>query len=136
MAGNWMILSPDGGSLPVSTEGFLAAAADRWGTSAQLFTETGSDRDVDATVMVPSPGEHGFAVRHFRTGELISTDGYFEQAAEVAAWIRSLLPEATDVPVWLVDAAYEGHVFLTPGISAEQVRQSWVEHGEDDPALS
>ena len=63
---------------------------------------------------------------------MISVDGTPEQAAEVAAWVRSLLPNP-NLDLWILDNHLSGHTVLFPGITPEQVLDNWVDHREHDP---
>jgi hypothetical protein len=35
--------------------------------------------------------------------------------------------------VWAVDEAYNGHVELTPGMTADDIKAGWVDHAENPP---
>ena len=72
-------------------------------------------------------------ISHFADGRLISVDGAdFEEAVEIAAWVRSLNSDP-DVVLWFTSSAFDGHTVLTPGITPQQVLERWVDHREHDP---
>ncbi len=132
-----IITSPT--SVPLlSADEFVAAAIERYGQSARVIGDTGTP-NTDQAVDVTRPGEPGFQIDHDRSGDSIRCDGMREQNAEVAAWIRSLLP--ADFPRLIAfDQAWTWHVDLTHGITAEEVLANEISHddpswGEGDPDL-
>ncbi|WP_279745280.1 hypothetical protein [Rothia aeria] len=90
------------------------------------------DRLTDADIII-TPDGASTIISHFADGRLISVDGAdFEEAVEIAAWVRSLNPDP-DVVLWFTSSAFDGHTVLTPGITPQQVLEQWVDHREHDP---
>lgn len=90
------------------------------------------DRLTDAR-LTTTPDGASTIISHFADGRLISVDGAdFEEAVEIAAWVRSLNPDP-DVVLWFTTSAFDGHTVLTPGITPQQVLDQWVDHREHDP---
>ena len=56
----------------------------------------------------------------------------FEEAADIAVWVRSLNPDP-DLVLWFTTNVFDGHTVLTPGITPQQVIEQWVDHREHDP---
>ena len=75
-------------------------------------------------------------VSHFRDNKLISADGAldFEEAANIAAWVRSLNPDP-NLMLWFTTTVFDGHTVLTPDITPQQVIDQWVNHTEHDPYI-
>ncbi|MBO3725862.1 hypothetical protein J5X07_12670 [Actinomyces bowdenii] len=88
----------------------------------------------DAALDVHPPTASSFIIDHFHKDHMISVDGTPEQAAEVAAWVRSLLPNP-NLDLWILDNHLSGHTVLFPGITPEQVLDNWVDHREHDPYI-
>ena len=83
--------------------------------------------------LITTPDGASTIISHFTDGRLISVDGAdFEEAVEIAAWLRSLNPDP-DVVLWFTSSAFDGHTVLTPGITPQQVLEQWVDHREHDP---
>ena len=90
------------------------------------------DRETDVEILLDPDGASTI-VSHFSDGQLISVDGAdFEEAAEIAVWVRSLNPDPSLV-LWFTTDNFDGHTVLTPGITPQQVIEQWVDHREHDP---
>jgi hypothetical protein len=87
----------------------------------------------DLTIRYDRPGESMFHIFHDRQGDTISTDGTPEQAAEVALWARSLVPDDPGGRIWLVDEMFNGHAELVPGMTVDELEAAWVDHGQHPP---
>ncbi|HEY0216755.1 MAG TPA: hypothetical protein VGC57_10225, partial [Cellulomonas sp.] len=78
-------------------------------------------------------------IDYWRDRTAITTDGTIPQRAEVAAWVRSLLP--ADAPRLIAfDTGWFSHVELVHGITAEDFLANVVDHSvpgwnEGDPDL-
>ncbi len=90
------------------------------------------ERPMDVAVQIDRAGEPEYQILRSREGEVVFTDGTPEQAAEVALWIRSLLPDDPGGRIWMVDQGYSGHVELVPGMTVDDVKAGWVEHDNSD----
>lgn len=120
---NMVVLSPDD-VLRLERERFRTEALAEFGSSTVV-----TEQD---TVQINRPTEPFFQI--FYLGEeAVSTDGTPEQAIEVAMWVRSLLPDDPGGRIWMVDQGFSGHVELTPGMTADDVKANWVEH---DPSAA
>lgn len=120
---NMVVLSPDN-VFHLDRERFKSEALARFGEQIVL-----TEQD---TVQIDRSTEPFFQI--FYLGEeAISTDGTPEQAAEVALWVRSLLPDDPGGRIWMVDQGYSGHVELAPGMTVDDIKTGWVEHDENSP---
>lgn len=109
----------------VGLDEFREASKD-WGSAEFFLTQDSST--ADASIVIERPGEPPFQIRHFTSGQLISTDGTPEQSAEVAVWAANAFPPNEGGEVWLTDQAYTGHVVLRPGMTVEDIRRDWMDH--------
>lgn len=132
LSGGVRIYSPDG-VLEISREQFEHAAGDHFSPHVLVMSSGGPHSD-DVTAVVRRPGEQWFSIVHARDGKSISTDGDVEQCAEVALWVRSLLPDMPAGRIWMADAGFSGHVDLRPGMSPADTKSQWVSHEEHQPA--
>lgn len=117
----------------VSRDVFEREVKLRFGDDVELIPSPDDFPD-DVTALVQRAGEPLFQVFHDRDGESMSTDGTDDQAAEVALWIRSLLPDDPLGRIWMTDEGLNGHVELVPGMTVEDLRSGWVDH-EDEPVV-
>jgi hypothetical protein len=127
-----IVCSPDD-ALHVPRELFEKWARTKFGKEAAILAISDESRPKDVTVQISRPGEASFQVFHSRKGTTISTDGTPEQAAEVALWVRSMLPQDPGGRIWLVDEGYNGHAELIPGMTVEELNAAWVRHSEASP---
>jgi hypothetical protein len=124
-------------SVPLATAGqFRDAALARF---APRVREIAPSADVAVCVDVSRPGEPGFLVELTSDLTTVRSDGTAHQDAEVAAWVRSLVP-APSVRLIGFDPSWTWHVELVPGASAEQVLGGRVDHSapgwaDGDPDL-
>ncbi|GAA1571336.1 hypothetical protein GCM10009804_29670 [Kribbella hippodromi] len=131
---NIVILSPDVDGLDLAKERFEEAVVVGFGAEVtSLVQRAGHESPVDVAARIDRSGEPVFQICHFRTRDSISTDGSAEQAIEVMLWLRSVLPEEPAGRIWAVDEAYNGHVELTPGMTADDIRSGWIDHAENPP---
>lgn len=112
---------PDGPSFPVHD--IWERARERWGDVVKSVHRS-EDGNV-LTIDFEPEGEPGYSIRVQSSGEALSTDGAPQQAAAVAVWARSLLPDAVPAEVWFYDD--HGHVVLTPSLRADEFWQHYVE---------
>ena len=101
------------------TDTFLSEGKRHWpDCKAKL---AGSDTLKTDADIVLNPDGASTIISHFRHGRLISVSGAdFEEAAEIAAWARSLNPDPNLV-LWFTTNVFDGHTVLTPGITPQQV---------------
>lgn len=113
---------------------FLFEANKRWPGSRVLQWGEG-ERETDVDVII-NPDDMAVTVSHFRDNKLISADGVldFEEAADIAAWVRALNPDPNLV-LWFTTSVFDGHTVLTPGITPQQIIDQWVDHREHDPYI-
>ena len=123
-----LVLSPDVTSLGLTAEALTTAARERWGSQMFVTGRTGPEVSVEIEVAGPP---HRFTICLSARGDSAFTDGNWEQAAVVAAWIRSLLPASFPYRVWLVDESFSGHALLPGGVHADQLADLWVEHAKE-----
>jgi len=118
----------------IDGNGFLLESNKRWpGSTALRWREYERDTDVDIII---NPDDMAVTVSHFRDNKLISADGAldFEEAANIAAWVRSLNPDPNLV-LWFTTSVFDGHTILTPDITPQQVVDQWVNHRGHDPYI-
>ena len=130
---NMVILSPDIVAFRLDRMRFEAAVEAHFGADAKLVPRADETSPYDVVAQITRPGQPFFQVFRFRKNDGLVTDGTPEQAVEVALWARSLLPDDPDGRIWMVDEGYNGHVELAPGMTAEAIRTSWVDHAESAP---
>ena len=83
----------------------------------------------------PPSSTNGDSYGNHPNNQLISASGLdFEEAANIAAWVRSLNPDPNLV-LWFTTSVFDGHTVLTPGITPQQVIDRWVDHAEHDPYI-
>ena len=113
---------------------FLTEANKKWPGSRVLRWGEG-ERQTDVDIII-NPDDMAVTVSHFRDNKLISADGALdcEEAADIAAWVRSLNPDPNLV-LWFTTSVFDGHTILTPGITPQQVIDQWVNHAEHDPYI-
>ena len=113
---------------------FLLESNKRWpGSTALRWREYERDTDVDIII---NPDDMAVTVSHFGDNKLISADGAldFEEAANIAAWVRSLNPDQNLV-LRFTTSVFDGHTILTPDITPQQVVDQWVNHRGHDPYI-
>lgn len=116
----------------INVETFLREGQRKWPGCKTMQRIAEEDRLTDADLIITPEGASTI-ISHFRDGRLISVDGAdFEEAVEIAAWLRSLNPDP-DVVLWFTTSVFDGHTVLTPGITSQQVIEQWVDHREHDP---
>ena len=94
-----------------------------------------SEEDITDADIVLNPEGPSTIISHFKDNRLISASGLdFEEAANIAAWVRSLNPDPNLV-LWFTTSVIDGHTVLTPGITPQQVIDQWVNHTEHDPYI-
>ena len=103
----------------------IAAAEQRHGSSMRVQPSAeGWETDFHIYVDLDSGSLH---VSHFADNMSISFDASEPEVREVLAWYRSLLP--FDFPrVIACDQGWNGHVDLTPGITADEIMSNWIDH--------
>ena len=113
---------------------FLTEANKKW-LGSRVLRWGEDEREIDVDIIV-DPDDMAVTVSHFRDNKLISADGAldFEEAANIAAWVRSLTPDPNLV-LWFTTSVFDGHTVLTPGITPQQVIDQWVDHREHDPYI-
>lgn len=126
LSGGVRIYSPDD-AFEISREQFEQAAADHFRPHVLVMPSSGPYSD-DVTAVVRRPGKQWFSIVHARDGKSISTDGDDKQCAEVALWVRSILPDTSGGRIWMADAGFSGHVDLRPGMSPGDLTSAWVSH--------
>lgn len=127
---NILIGSPTPGVFNLDRSEFEEAVTAKFGHEAALVASRDSESPVDVTAQVSRPSESEFQIFHFRKNDGISTDGTPEQALEVMQWIRSILPDDPGGAIWAIDEMYNGHVELSPNMSAEDIKSGWIDHAE------
>ena len=80
-----IVIAPEPKNFHVTLEQFRAASIHGQPYSRLAGPVDDSD-PIDANIHVERPGEYFFQIFHFHDGDMISTDGSREQAAEVAVW--------------------------------------------------
>jgi hypothetical protein len=128
-----MVISPDVASLGLEPDTFVAAAHEHWGDRVGVTGRTGPEIEVELEVVLEADDQHPapFRVCLAHAGASVFTDGNWEQAADMAAWLRTLVPEDFAYRLWLVDHAFSGHAMLPPGVHADQLADLWLEHAKD-----
>jgi hypothetical protein len=121
----------------LSAQALNTAARERWGDAATVRSE--SLPTLATNIWVEVEGQPFFQIDLQRDLSAISCDGNDDQTADVAVWVRSLLP--ADAPrIIATDEAFSCHVELVPGITVEQFRESVIDHSvpgwsDGDPDL-
>ena len=114
-----------------NTDTFLHEGSKAWPDSKGTHWDDDED-GTDADILL-TPDGASTVISHFSDNRLISVSGAdFEEAADIAAWARSLNPNPNLV-LWFTTNVFDGHTVLTPGITPQQVIEQWVDHREHDP---
>lgn len=125
-------LSPDQ-VFHVEREVFEREARASFGPEADIRPQAPDRAPVEVTVQIERRDESFFQI--FYSPEVIWTDGTADQAAEVALWVRGLLPDDPGGRIWMTDEGFSGHVELVPDMTIEDLRSGWVDHEEEPPEL-
>lgn len=120
-------LSPDQ-VFHVEREAFEREARASFGPEADIRPQAPDRAPVEVTVQIDRPDESFFQI--FYSPDVIWTDGTADQAAEVALWVRGLLPDDPGGRIWMTDEGFSGHVELVPGMTVDDLRSGWVDHDE------
>jgi hypothetical protein len=132
-----LIASPTGSPLPLTAQALNTAARERWGEAATVRSDPLPT--LATNIWVEVEGQPFFQIDLQQDLSAISCDGNDDQTADVAVWVRSLLP--ADAPrIIATDEAFSCHVELVPGITVEQFRRSVIDHSlpgwnDGDPDL-
>lgn len=137
MSNPWVIAAPSQTPL-VEVAAFVAAVQAEFGSHSDVKVH--DDGPMDVEVVVQRPGEAPFSITRSRDGLSVSADGTPTQNAEVAAWVRGLLP-GNFPRVIAFDMGWTGHADLPAGVTADEVLLGWVDHSvpgwnAGDPDLS
>ena len=131
MGVNYLCSTLNSGRVIADTDTFLSEGKRRWPDCKVVLME--SDKFKTDADIVLGPDGASTIISHVSDGQLISVDGAeFEEAADIAVWVRSLNPDPSLVP-WFTTDNFDGHTVLTPGITSQQVIDQWVDHREHDP---
>jgi hypothetical protein len=122
-----MVMAPEPKDFVVTLEQFRAAIP-HWQPHAEPSGPISQERPVDALIKITRPNEPFFQIFHYRDGDMLSTDGTPEQAAEVAVWAANTFPKTGEGELWIVDEEYTGHTVLTPGMNPADVWANWQTH--------
>jgi hypothetical protein len=121
------IWSPDGsGVFCLDREELMAAAQARWGDAVTMYV---APVVWSLSVDVRQPGGQDFEIYLAWDRQSVSLAMLTEDdLAEPAAWIRSLLPEDPGGRIWIIRGDLACHADLPAGITADQIRKSWIYH--------
>ncbi len=119
-----IVMAPSDAPL-IGGDALVEAARERFGERARVQPSP-QGWETDFHVYVALGGET-LTVSHYPDGRSMGVESGDVEVADTVAWIRSLLPD--DFPrVIACDGGWNGHVELTPGITAEQVMSGWIDH--------
>ncbi|TFH52575.1 hypothetical protein E4J66_07250 [Actinomyces viscosus] len=131
MSVRYLYTTLNSGRVIADTDTFLSEGKQQW-PDCRTISVASADREVDVEILTPPDGASTI-ISHFRDGRLISVGGAdFEEAADIAVWVRSLNPDP-NLMLWFTTNSFDGHTVLTPGITAQEVIDQWVDHREHDP---
>lgn len=131
MGVNYLCSTLNSGRVIADTDTFLSEGKRRWPDCKVVLMD--SDKFKTDADIVLDPDGASTIISHFSHGRLISVGGAdFEEAADIAVWVRSLNPDPGLV-LWFTTNVFDGHTVLTPGITPQQVIDQWVDHHEHDP---
>ena len=131
MGVSYLCTTLNSGRVIADTDTFLSEGKRRWPACKVVLMD--SDKFKTDADIVLDPDGASRIISHFSDGQLISVDGAdFEEAADIAVWVRSLNPDPGLV-LWFTTNVFDGHTVLTPGITSQQVIDQWVDHHEHDP---
>ena len=132
MGVNYLYPAINPGHIIVDVDTFLYEGSRKWSDSRALRW---SEEDITDADIVLNPEGPSTIISHFKDNRLISASGLdFEEATDIAAWVRSLNPDPNLV-LWFTTSVFDGHTVLTPGITPQQVIDQWVDHREHDPYI-
>lgn len=119
-----IVLAPSGDSL-LDGPALIEAARKRFGPEVRVQTSP-EGWETDFHLYASLDGD-SLIVSHFADDTSVSFETSGPLLREVIAWYRSLLPR--EFPrVIACDEGWNGHVDLTPGITADEVASRWVDH--------
>lgn len=124
---NYGITDSTGAALDLDPQAFVSAVRERW--PGQVTREVLSPGGINlCTIEIEPANSDAFQIFLLGPETQVSTDGTDQQALEVAAWVRSLLPDEMPSEVWFFDEGFAGHAVLTPGITPDGIKLAWREH--------
>jgi hypothetical protein len=129
MGNDAIIIAPESTDFVITLERFRESIAD-WQPYAHLAGPISDDDPIDANIQVTRPDEPFFQIFHYRNGDMLSTDGTEQQAAEVAAWAVNRFPKTGPGELWMTDQGYTGHAVLHPGMTATDIWPAWQDHSQ------
>lgn len=112
------------GTIPLTAERFAEVARRRW--PGAVVRQLRPPRASAVNVQVVGPAGL-YQISYFRDRRSFSCDALWPTWGEVAAWLRSVVPDDGRLLV-AVDAALTMHVTLTPGITAAEFETRVVLH--------
>ncbi|QZN85818.1 hypothetical protein [Cellulomonas sp. C5510] len=112
------------GTIPLTADRFAEVARRRW--PGALVRQLRPPRASAVDVQVVGPAGI-YRISYFRDRRSFSCDALWPGWGEVAAWLRSVVPDDGRLLV-AVDAALTMHVTLTPGITAAEFETRMVSH--------
>lgn len=116
MTDDAIVYSPDG-VLPATSDTLLAAARRQW-SSVEII-----DLDDELTLRI-TDGSGRFQIFDLGDG-MLSTDGNHSQKLEFAAWASTLVPEATDGRVVLLNKDASVAAYLRRGMTPDDIDAAW-----------
>jgi hypothetical protein len=113
-----LIICCDGGEqpLPLDSEALVRASRARWGE--QVTNVPAVRESVEFRLDVASGGP-GYYITVMRGFDSINLDGTYEQNAETAVWLRSLMP-VDGPPIVAFDSGYTAMVTLRAGMTVNE----------------
>ncbi len=121
-----MVVSPDSEPLGLTADEFARAVSEHWPGVSRTATASAS---MLYSAEITPPDQTSYHLNLHSTGTGIGTDGTRDQAFEVAAWVRSVLPTSRfPGRLWLIDEGYGGHVDIDDGATADDLKAGWIDH--------
>ena len=114
------------GTIPLTADRFAEVARRRWPDASVRRLRPPRASAVDVQVVGPAGV---YRISYFRDRRSFSCDALWPGWGEVAAWLRSVVPDDGQLLV-AVDAALTMHVTLTPGITAAEFESRAVSHAD------
>ena len=123
-----LLFCPNQDPLPISGEILASACEARW--PGRVIVSPPREKRTEVSIDVAPSDNYSFLISLFEGRQLISADAMPEQNVELAAWLRSLMPE--DAPrVVVSNGGFDLHADLPYGVTPEQVASTMVDHCVD-----
>lgn len=115
---DFLVSPPSETEWRIDPEEFVARLQERW-PDARLSIHEPDSSLAALTFEVPVEGEYPPRGELMRDGQVVGLEGGLRESAEVAAWMREIVPLEQALIFW--DQGYHFHVPLTEGTTPDAI---------------